>query len=503
MLALPPRGPWRGIRTIRDLAYFLKIPEMELLRWAYARREDHRYVKYPIPKRSGGTRTISAPKEPLKQIQRSLLDLLYPAAPLSEAVHGFREKRSIVTNARRHVRATSIYKIDIEDFFPSIGLRRVYKMFMAYPFLFPSKVAIVLAKLCTCNDELPQGAPTSPFISNVIMRRCDSQLRAFARGNGLMYTRYADDLTFSSRQASPPNILNLPAPQPPSPTATSVPLILEKAGFKVNTKKSRHITRQQRMRVTGITINKRLNVSRDYIRRVRKLIYLVKKLGVPDATVHFLTHLDPRRHARRNTKEDLIVHVIEGRLAHIEHARGKDDLLSQRLRDSFKEALLPGSTDSLAPLRKEWTGILQESRGQIRGYRLERFWTDLCRHFDVEVYEPFAVEGEQVDGALRVEGHIYLVECKAGVDPTQPKAIDALYGKLERRLEGTRGIFLALSGYTKSVPKIVSEYNHKKIILLQNKDIEIILSGKLTLERLIGDRVLEATLLKIQLRYAD
>jgi hypothetical protein len=280
----------------------------------------------------------------------------------------------------------------------------------------------------------------------------------------------------------------------------SVRAIVEAEGFQLNEEKRRVLGRRNRMRVTGVVVNRKANVTREYIRRIRWLIILLKAKGKRGASDHFLNHLDPRRHVRVNRSESLIVQVIRGRLAHVARVRGDEDILVKRLSDMLAEALDPGSTDDLAPLRKDWVGLLNEPNAQTRGYRLERFWSDLAKYFAIHISEPFAITGEQVDGAIELNGAVYLVECKSGKGEIQPKSIDALYGKLERRLDGTRGLFLALNGYSKGVGETMKEYKNKRIVLLDGEDVEAVLSRKCTLVGLLEGRLREMATRKLVLK---
>ncbi len=201
-LALP------ALQSVAELAHWLGLKSVKELR-RYQRPgagPGAPYVEFTIPKASGEPRKITAPRPKLKKLQRKILDeLLVKCAP-HDAAHGFVRGRSVVTNAQPHAGAQLVIKMDLRDFFPTIHYRRVVGLFKHYGY--GDEVAAALASLCTHRSQLadgrvqwpgvlPQGAPTSPALANVLCRRLDSRLLGLAKRAGAVYTRYADDLTFS------------------------------------------------------------------------------------------------------------------------------------------------------------------------------------------------------------------------------------------------------------------------------------------------------------------
>src|SRR5680860_1477625 len=188
-----------GLKTPEDLSALLEVPHNTLIYHLYRKSLISKYTAFTIPKASGGNREILAPNPSLKILQQKcnyILSLMYkPKFP----THGFVKNRSIVSNAKAHTRKAYVLNIDIEDFFPSINFGRVRGLFLSKPFLLPEKVSTFLAQLCCFNNQLPQGAPTSPIISNFISMKLDNELNQFSRRHRCSYTRYADDMTFSSK----------------------------------------------------------------------------------------------------------------------------------------------------------------------------------------------------------------------------------------------------------------------------------------------------------------
>jgi len=181
----------------RDVAALLEVKYPDLTWHLYRRGMDTNYTTFEIKKRSGGTREIRAPISALKILQEKLCYILQLIYRVRRPVHGFAIGRSIVSNASPHVGKSFVLSVDIEDFFPSINFGRVRGMFMAAPYDVPERAATVLAQLCCYDNQLPQGAPTSPVVSNMVCGKLDSELHRLARRNRCVYTRYADDLTFS------------------------------------------------------------------------------------------------------------------------------------------------------------------------------------------------------------------------------------------------------------------------------------------------------------------
>lgn len=246
------------------LAKALEVP-IPRLRWlAYHRAVDTgtHYHRWTVPKSSGGRRLISAPKPDLKRIQRWIARSITEHLPVHGAAHGFLAGRSTVTNAAVHAGARVVIKFDLKDFYPTVTMPRVKGVFRKTGYT--EQVATVLALLCTeaPREEivlrgkkhyvavgprsLPQGAPTSPSITNALSLRLDCRLAGLARSLGLRYTRYADDLTFSwhDNEFAPVGKLT-----------GAVERIVNAEGFKVHDKKTRIMRSGRRQKVTGLVIN--------------------------------------------------------------------------------------------------------------------------------------------------------------------------------------------------------------------------------------------------------
>ncbi len=271
-----------------DIATAMGI-ELGRLRWlSYSRAasETTHWVRFKIPKKTGGERLISAPMPHLKAAQHWVLRNLLDKLPLHDAAHGFVPGRSIVSNARPHVGRNVVVNLDLKDFFPTVTYPRVWGLFRSLGY--SQQVATVLALLCTEPpiDEveldgkrwyvargarvLPQGAPTSPAITNLLCRALDRKLTKLCAAMGFTYTRYADDLTFSSEAADSQSVGKL---------LRRVRFLIKAEGFVVHPDKTRVHRRGRRQEVTGITVNDQLGVERKTLRRFRAVLFQIERDG--------------------------------------------------------------------------------------------------------------------------------------------------------------------------------------------------------------------------------
>jgi hypothetical protein len=267
------------------------LPTLRHLSIHSARERVAHYVTFAVAKRSGGERLIMAPKSRLKAVQRRLNTLLVGRLPASDFAHGFRAARSVRSNAAPHVGKRVVVHLDLKDFFPTIHFGRVRGLLIALGYGYP--VASVLAALMTEAPRqpvmvngvrlfapvgaraCPQGAPTSPGLSNAIVVRMDRRLGGLARRFGFAYTRYADDLTFSGDDIDAAHALRCLATR-----------IAQSEGFAVNHAKTRVMRAGARQAVTGVVVNEVLGLSRHERRRLRAVLHRMRQEGVArDASI--------------------------------------------------------------------------------------------------------------------------------------------------------------------------------------------------------------------------
>jgi retron-type reverse transcriptase len=323
-----------------SLARVLGCTPKQLGYYLHKRPLTGQYRYFPIPKKSGGFRLISAPATNLKLIQKSIAKELDQLRLFKPCVNGFVAKRNIRRNASAHVGQRFILNIDLEDFFGSINFGRIYGMLQKPPYSFAGSVAAAIAKACTLDDKLPQGAPTSPILSNLICTKMDAELSRFAAANRCNYSRYADDLTFSTRRPVMPFASAIKDAEGVTIYELDATLraIIENNGFRINEKKVRLRDLTARQEVTGLIVNRRVNVKRRYIRDIRAMLHAWRKFGLSAAsTVH------QTEHGGRPSFES----VVRGRIEFVGHIRGRQDPLFRKLADQFNSLTTGGRIRTL------------------------------------------------------------------------------------------------------------------------------------------------------------
>jgi len=271
--------------SAQELAQAMGITLSELRFLAFERKVSERthYIRFAIPKKSGGLRRISAPMPRLKQAQRWVLDEILRKIPVHEAAHGFLPGRSILSNAQVHTGQRCLINLDLADFFPSISYRRIRGFFHKQGY--SESLAVILGLLCTEAEisqieldgrtwylrtgarSLPQGSPASPALSNLLCRRLDRRLSGLANRWGYRYTRYADDLSFSGGGGAVGKLIQ------------SINYIVKEEGFRVHPEKTRVEWSGRRQEVTGLVVNQRVGVPRALLRRFRATLFQIERDG--------------------------------------------------------------------------------------------------------------------------------------------------------------------------------------------------------------------------------
>ncbi len=300
-----------------------------------------RYETFTIKKKTGKDRNIAAPRSGLKLIQRCLNLVLVAIYEPKTYVTGFVNEKSIVDNARIHAGKRYIYNIDLQDFFATITLHRVKATLGTEPFNLKDTrepLAFLIANLCCIEISekvavLPQGAPTSPVLSNIICQKLDKRLSGLARRFGAKYSRYADDITFSADN----DAFN-------QEFKTEMRRIIEDQGFKINESKVRLQSDGYRQEVTGLTVNEKANVSKRYIRSVRAMLNNWEKLGYEQAERKFLQFYQADKGYIKKAKPSFRL-VLWGKLQYLKMVRGKTDVISQKYLEQY-ERLNKQTTDS-------------------------------------------------------------------------------------------------------------------------------------------------------------
>lgn len=246
------------LTSLEDFAAKVGLPKYVLTRYIF--QANSFYKTFKISKRSNrGHRVISEPSRKLKGIQKWIKVFILDPVPLSNCAMGYRAGRSIKDNALPHVGMDFVCTIDLQDFFPSITTDRIAGVFKSLGYT--NDVAYALSRLTTFKNRLPQGAPSSPGLSNIILRRLDSRLSAYCARRKWNYTRYCDDLTFSGSGSISPH------------TIQTIQLIIESENFRINHKKTRVRRRCSTQVVTGLVVNEFPNLTRQRRKNIRALFH--------------------------------------------------------------------------------------------------------------------------------------------------------------------------------------------------------------------------------------
>lgn len=255
------------IFNLRHLRKIIKISKKEQNLF-FGIEKSSMYHCFLIPKKDGSYRQIEAPNSELKLRQLWIKEEIIDKFNISSSAYGFRKGYSIYDNALPHVGKDLVINIDIKDFFHSINYQQVFKFFNYIGYT--NQVSHLLTKLCTnSSNVLPQGAPTSPGLSNIVLLKLDKRLSKLAESAECNYTRYADDITFSGKK----KIKYL---------VSTICEIIEDEGYVVNKKKLRLQYSNQRQEVTGLTVNRKVSISKKHIKEIENAIYYSKKYGVKE-----------------------------------------------------------------------------------------------------------------------------------------------------------------------------------------------------------------------------
>ncbi len=279
-------------------------------------------------------RTISAPTNLLKSFLTYTNRLLQAFYQAPDYVTGFVPGKSVVDNAEYHIGMNYVFNTDLKDFFPSISKSRVWATLKHYPFKFNDVIADAIAGLC-CTEiiidgeerwVLPQGSPCSPVLTNIVCRNLDRELHKLAKEYKLRYTRYADDITFSSNR----NVFHKDGK-----FERRLETIIGSQNFSINEKKTRVQKKNERQEVTGLVVSDRVNITREYVRDRDNLLYIWAKYGEADAYAKFLVHYSQKQNLHMN-KPDMQA-VIKGRLLYLKMVKGSDNDVWRRLQRRFNK----------------------------------------------------------------------------------------------------------------------------------------------------------------------
>ncbi|PAU93700.1 hypothetical protein CK503_11150 [Aliifodinibius salipaludis] len=488
-----------NLKSLREVSDLLEISSDKLKYYLYILDDEKKYNEFKIPKRSGGTRSISAPNDSLKILQQKLNHILRLFYNPRVCVYGFVNDRDIVEGASKHTDKKYVLNVDIKDFFPSINFGRVWGLFQAKPFNLPEEAATVLAQICIFKNSLPQGAPTSPVISNFICAKLDSELTRLAKKHKVTYTRYADDLTFSTTIPVFPKSLAKINDAGQTIVGSELEEIINDNGFEVNHDKVKLMNSSQRQEVTGITVNEFTNVNRSYVRKIRAMLHAWEKFGYENAEDTFhREYCNPGINPERSKPP--LDKVIKGKLEHLGKVKGKHDPVFLKyyhklvkLDDKYEREHYNKKYQLLD--HNEYPFILDRLNDRFqdikklkphpRGYAFEDFLNELFKTYSLEPRKPFKNVGEQIDGSLNFEGNAYLIEAKWQDKNIEAKHLNNFQVKVDSKASWARGIFISISPFTDGCLKNFREGKSTKLLGILGDEIESMLKHKIDLREVL------------------
>lgn len=442
----------KSAKSLHDVAFLLGYKPKSLSYVIY--KMPVKYKTFTVPKKTGGVRTISAPCPELKLLQRRLSDGLQSCwdeinnekritKPIS---HGFRKGASILTNASVHRGRRFVFNVDIKDFFDSINFGRVYGFFVKNKdFALAESAAKILAAISCHEGKLPQGSPCSPVISNLIGQILDIRLAQLAHRHGCSYSRYADDLTFSTNERNFPCAIASSNIDNSWTAGSALSKIIEKCGFQLNSKKTRMQYCDSRQEVTGLVVNRRINTRPEYRRLTRAMTHQLLTTGKFQIT-----------EMKKDALGALVPTKVDGSIRHLQGMFGFIDWIDL----SYKKArgALTGTPSSIDKVYKRFL--------MHRDFWASSLPTILCEGKTDSVY---------LRGAIRrlATAHPELVSLNAA-GKAEYKVRFFNYSYTSQRILDLSGgapvVKLFIADYLKSVKKTPPPANQKPLIVLLDND---------------------------------
>lgn len=323
-----------ALKTREDVAAILGIRERSLRYFLFKRRPERLYKTFAIKKRNGTERQISAPCREWKTIQRKLADVLSCVYTPKVCAYGFIPGKSIVGNATQHTKRNLVLNIDLQDFFTQIHFGRIRGMLMKPPYSIGEEAATTIAQIACVNRVLPQGSPCSPILTNMICVPFDNSMMSLAKSCDCVYTRYADDITFSTfKKAFDPEIAYIDGEK--ICIGSKLEHILKKHSFSVNPEKITLRRNSEHQEVTGLTVNVFPNLRRNYIRNLRAILDHCQKDGMFETAKNYIDKgfctnaaivAMSEDQEKRAAVEDWFVAVLKGKIEYIRQVKGAESL---------------------------------------------------------------------------------------------------------------------------------------------------------------------------------
>lgn len=401
-----------GLSDPRSVSDLIEMPH-GLLSGLANSQNARAYHRFLVPKKAGGHREIHAPREALKEVQRRLARVFALMYSPPACAYGFIADRNTVQNATEHTKARWVLNIDLLDFFPSIHFGRVRGMLSREPYSISIRAAQRIAALCCHDTILPQGAPTSPILANMIAQKLDRQLQSLAARHRFRYSRYADDLTFSSQRKRFPSALVTREQDGKLVVSDELRNIVKANSFALNERKTRLSHYSERQEVTGLVVNsRRANVPRELVRQIRAMLHAWERFGEASAEAEYTAKYAPLYF--RQAQQGIYRQTVIGKLSYLAMVKGRSDPvyveLVQRGRtrvdkkygsDIFSSTPVPA--DGVAVIAT--TGIANAAGEQGTGFLLRDVGFVTCHHviadsMKIEVFpghDPLSAVQLQVD----------------------------------------------------------------------------------------------------------
>lgn len=319
-------NPSYDISSNLELASLLKIPVSKLTYYAYHLADSEKYTAFEIKKRNGSPRLIEAPIKGLKDIQKEVAVFLDARYKPRSCVFAYVKSKGIVEHAAVHIGQRWLLRLDLKDFFHTIKAPRVAGLLRRPPYNFAKSPAETIARICTKDGRLTQGAPSSPTISNLLCKGLDYKLKEISAKNKCYYSRYADDIFISNNGSIFPSAIASRSSEGNVELSPALQEIVSTAGFFINTNKTTLRMRSERQLVTGIVANKKSNVPKEFKNSVRAALYAWERHGLEAAEQYWRTKIDIKNRPPVEGNDGArFKWSIRGKINHIAHVKSYSD----------------------------------------------------------------------------------------------------------------------------------------------------------------------------------
>ena len=369
---------------------------------------------------------------------------------------------------------------------------------MGKPYNLPPKVSTFLAHLCCYKGMLPQGAPTSPIISNMICAQMDSQLQRLAAVNRCSYTRYADDMSFSTSRRSFPTAIAVMNDLDQVNAGPELTQIIHANGFLLHPEKIWLRRQDRRQEVTGITVNDLPNLPRKFTNNIRAMLHSWEKHGLEAAQALFESKYD-KKHRPPWKDKPPFQNVLKGKIEYLGMVKGKESSTYLRFLDKLGRLapeLSGGRGTPRELLLRRYDALVSSNDPNGRGFLLQDLLRDTFEHFEITVERSFIRNegGEQIDGAFVFNSWHYIVEIRWRKKIADGRQVDGLLGQILRSGGQSMGIFFSINGWSKNVPTLLKQNPSKVIVLMERNDFRAVLTGEISLQKLLDGKIAELNL---------